>query len=110
MSSVTSPNLKKQFRLDHDHRVDAENPHAFRKNWPKKKARGKRSLRRVQKLVADTAIADTLDDVGSDVRSARVGSPLWKSGVTSLRAAIDRKRAKRVRSVGRRAGRRESDG
>jgi hypothetical protein len=98
MSSVKSPNLKKQLRLDRDHRVEAEYPKAFRKNWPKKKANGKRRLRRAQERMVHTATArDALDGVASDVRSGKLANPLRKYGVASLRKAIERKRERRLR-------------
>ena len=103
MSSVKLPSLKKQLRLDRDHRVAAENPKAFRKNWPKKKAGGKRRLRRAQNRAIDTAAAaDAVHDVASDVRNKKLARPARKFGVVSLRETVERKRERQLRAAGRR--------
>lgn len=104
MSSVKLPSLKKQLRLDRDHRVAAENPKAFRKNWPKKKAGGKRRLRRAQNRAIDAAAAaDAVHDVASDVRNKKLAKLPRKHGVVSLREAVELKRARRLRVAGRKS-------
>ena len=45
MKQRKSPQLKKQDEYEKTCRTRMENPHAFRKNWPKKKARENRSER-----------------------------------------------------------------
>jgi|SRR6185437_11669743 len=45
MKTRKSPQLKKRDEYDKTFRTRMENPHAFRKNWPKKKARANRAGR-----------------------------------------------------------------
>jgi hypothetical protein len=79
-----SPRLKKQDEYDKDHRTFMEHPHAFRKNWPKKKARINRKERHLlQSLVAKG------DEISSaQMRSLTRPKSIYKCGVETLREAI----------------------
>lgn len=55
MKQRKSPQLKKRDEYEKTFRTRMENPHAFRKNWPKKKARENRSERMaVRSLMASS--------------------------------------------------------
>ena len=87
MSRLKSPPEKKRAEYDRDHRTAMDAPHAFRKNWPKKKARRARVYRRV----ADSKVQAVLKGRDSEelVIPSRVrGSRLRKTGVGSLREAV----------------------
>jgi hypothetical protein len=60
MKNQKSPQLKKLDSYEKDHRTQMENPHAFGKNWPKKKAKENRRDRMV--LRSSLAWAD-LDEL-----------------------------------------------
>src|SRR5437016_4102499 len=86
MAQRKSPKLKKQDRYEKEHRTVMEHPHAFRKNWPKKKARGNRQRRLKEKLVIVTS-GD--DEIAGKVRSARRGVRAIKNGVKTLKKFIE---------------------
>lgn len=99
MKRRKSPRLKKQDEYGKDHRTDMENPHAFRKNWPKKKARANRRDRvAVRSLVAS---ADAEDLTGARVKSVVGGHDIWKSGVMTLRDWVRRAPPRRASPSGR---------
>jgi hypothetical protein len=57
MSKVKSPVDKKRLVYDRDHVTPAEYPHAFRKQWPRKKAKAERAARRKVRQVLQVAAA-----------------------------------------------------
>ncbi len=83
MSKTKTAPEKKRAAYDHDHRTYMEAPHAFRKNWPKKKARLNRGRRRT----ADQAIQAIIKGADPDavvVPHRKRGEHLSKSGVVRL--------------------------
>jgi hypothetical protein len=93
MKRLKSPQLKKQDEYDKDHRPHMENPHAFRKNWPKKKARVHRRERAaVRSLFAGVEIGEVTTEVVKNVR--RTLPKIVKSGVVPLRQRIKDNREK----------------
>ncbi len=57
MSKVKNPHEKKRLAYDRDHVSPAEYPHAFRKTWPRKKARAERRARRKVRQVLNAICA-----------------------------------------------------
>ena len=88
MKHRKSPRLKKQDAYEKDHRTDMENPHAFRKNWPKKKARANRRDRVTVRSLLATAGADEL--TSAHVRAVVGGRDLHKTGTLTLRDWVRR--------------------
>lgn len=87
MKRRKSPRLKKQDEYDKDHRTLMENPHAFRKNWPKKKARANRKTRRRLEGLLRT------EDATSSMAKATIRpKAIRKCGVKTLRGMIQWKR------------------
>jgi len=94
MRTKKSPKLKKIDSYDKDHRTQMENPHAFRKNWPKKKARENRRDRvALRSALADT---DAEDLTSKAVGKLRDKTTIRKSSVSSLRESIVAKKRKRL--------------
>jgi hypothetical protein len=79
-----SPQLKKQDEYDKDHRTFMENPHAFRKNWSKKKARINRKERHLLQLLV--AKGDEISN--AQMRSLIRPKSIYKTGVKTLREAV----------------------
>jgi hypothetical protein len=95
VSRIKAPPDKKRAAYDHDHRTDMEAPHAFRKNWPKKKARLSRKHRRV----ADARVQAVLRGHDSEqlLIPPRPRGWLRKMGVGPLRQAVaDRETRRRT--------------
>lgn len=98
-----SPQQKKQDEYDKDMRPMIENPHAFRKNWPRKKARVNRiKRRRIQRAVSTALAKNSIDNLSAE--SLKTIRPLgqWKkTGIISLRQNVEnkleRRRSKRHR-------------
>ena len=89
-----SPRLKKLDEYDREYRTVMENPHAFRKNWAKKKARAARSERRkVRALVCKTP-ADDL--TAGAIRSATRRHQIVKSNVMTVREFLRHKAERRA--------------
>jgi hypothetical protein len=103
MATLKTRNLKKQDRLDKDIRINAEHPHAFRKNWPKKKARANRVVRHREKLVTVLGQFEDQDSLASDVRNVVPAEKIRKSGVMTLREWIQNRKRKRAARVGHNA-------
>jgi hypothetical protein len=83
MSRLRTRPEKRDAELKRDHRTAMEAPHAFRKNWPRKKARINRNRRRT----ADAAVQAVLR--GADAEAVVVprrlrGEHLHKMGVSPL--------------------------
>ena len=74
---------KKRLSYERDHRTYTEAPHAFRKNWPKKKARINRARRRLADLAIQTIIKGANSDAIVVPRRKR-GEYIRKSGVVPL--------------------------
>ncbi len=105
MSSVKSPRAKKRLAYERDHVAPAEYPHAFRKQWPRKKARAGRAYRR--------KVRQLLRAAGADAPVAAVRrEEMRKWGTVPLRESVRLKQEKRRTMVGahkaRRARTRES--
>jgi hypothetical protein len=81
---------KRQAALKRDHRTDMEAPHAFRRNWPRKKARVNRNRRRAAEAVLHGVLKGA-DTDGLVVPKRLRGEHLGKVGVASLGAVVARK-------------------
>jgi hypothetical protein len=99
MSSVKSPREKKRLAYDRDHVTAAEYPHAFRKQWPRKKARANRACRRQVRQVLQAADGEI---AVHEIRREQV----QKWGVVTVRTRIEQKREKRQAMVGAHKARR----
>jgi hypothetical protein len=95
MAQLKSPRLKKQDSYEKDHRTEMENPHAFRKNWPKKKARENRRDRVALRSVL--AEVDVSEVTAKGIKHLRDKSPIRKSFVTNLKVSIEKKQARSSR-------------
>jgi hypothetical protein len=95
-----SPQEKKSADLEQQIRPLLENPHAFRKNWPKKKARVNRQARRKAEVAIQTAVASGNDDaLGSEaVKRLQKGQKIRKSFVMTLGEALKRKQSRKGQS------------
>ncbi len=91
MSRLKTRPEKRAAALKHDHRTEMEAPHAFRKNWPRKKARINRNRRRA----ADGAVKSVVRGGDADdlvVPRRLRGEHLKKSGVATLGAFVATKK------------------
>jgi len=114
-----SPQQKKQLQLKKDHFTFTNAPHAFRKNWKKKKAKVNRQYRRKSDQILATAkpqiTSSEAEALVGDVTSAHVENSiskkrLRKRGTVLLGEKIKIKSRIRREKVGRRvASRRRSD-
>ena len=86
MSKIKAPPDKKRAEYDRDHRTEMEAPHAFRKNWPRKKPRLSRKHRRT----ADARVHAVLKGHDSEqlLIPPRPRGWLRKMGVGPLRQAV----------------------
>ena len=98
--SRKSPQAKKREDYDRAHRTLMENPHAFRKNWPKKKARANRRERVKARTIVATAPDD--DRTAGAVKSVRQRNAIRKGSVMTVREYVAVKKDQRVRLAGRR--------
>jgi hypothetical protein len=87
-----SPQLKKQDEYDKDHRTLMEHPHAFRKNWPKKKAYANRSTRRMLKSL----LTKSGENSSAEAKSLLRPKAIHKNSVMKLRDAIEIRKKRRV--------------
>jgi hypothetical protein len=78
-----TPQGKKRDQSYREFRTQMENPHAFRKNWPKKKARVNRQDRVKMRALLATHPIDELS-IGT-VKSARKRKSIVKNGVVTVR-------------------------
>ena len=89
-----SPRLKKLDEYDREYRTIMENPHAFRRNWPKKKARANRCERvKVRAVIASTPVDDL---TAGAMRSAVKRHAVHKSDVMTVRDFLRHKAARRA--------------
>ena len=96
-----SQRLKKRDEYDREHRTAMENPHAFRTNWPKKKARANRRERvKIRALLARLP-ADDL--TAGAVAAAVKRHDIHKSGVMTVREMLQQKARKRASRAGSQA-------
>jgi hypothetical protein len=86
MRQSKSPQLKKRDAYDRDHRPLMENPHAFRKNWRKKKAREHRRDRAALRSALAAVDGAELTAVGA--KRLRWHRHPTKSFVMTLRERI----------------------
>lgn len=105
-----SPPEKKELALKKDHFIIAEYPHAFRKNWPRKKARTNRDYRRKTEEIISrakrTISSEDAEAVATDLTAARLKQSvsrkrLHKSGKVSLAERISITQDDRKRSIGK---------
>lgn len=90
-----SPQLKKRNEYEKTFRTRMENPHAFRKNWPKKKARANRSERAaVRSLMASSHPEDL---TGELLKHAVHRHTIRKSGVMPLKDFFGDRLQQRIR-------------
>jgi len=95
-----TPREKKDRDLDEQIRPLLEAPHAFRKNWPKRKARANRRTRHVAKRVLDDAVkaSDTEDLTARAIKSLQKGRTIGKHFVMPLRRRIGLNKTTRTRA------------
>lgn len=92
-----SPQEKKRDSYKRDRYVQLEAPHAFRKNWPKKKARAQQAYRHEAKQVLDTAVkAPEIADVSENVVKTLKREKVVKFGKMRLREWLDRHQRERI--------------
>lgn len=113
MKRRLTPQEKKKLAYARDHYVSAgESRHAFRKNWPKKKAMAnqKRRHHAAQKLsiLAKLGDFDSIEDSHFEITAPELAKldpreKLFKVGVKSLREYIDKNAEKRTSRAWRRA-------
>jgi hypothetical protein len=105
MSSVHSPQQKKELSYNRDHRAKGKYDKAFRKTWPLKKRKAVRSFRRA----ANSLTARTLYDAESDATISSIKQKkLKKWGAPSLREDVERRMERRERRIGAKVARRKS--
>jgi hypothetical protein len=105
MKKRVTPQEKKRLAYERDHYVSAgESRHAFRKNWPKKKAmvnqihrhRAAEALHTLERLGGSGSIEDsTIEVTAEQLRKSDPRKKLHKSGVQSLRKYVERNQSKR---------------
>lgn len=88
-----SPQQKKQEEYDKDMRPRIEAPHAFRQNWPKKKARINRlKRRRIQAIVRTTMVKGDMDDASPELlKTVEPLQQIKKMEIISLREDVEAK-------------------
>lgn len=101
-ASRYSPSEKKDRAYREDHVVTSEYPHAFRHQWPRKKARSHRAYRRHVNQLLDR-LPETYndeDDERGDIRAEGVQRTIArKYGVITLREYVMRTHERRVRTT-----------
>jgi hypothetical protein len=107
MSSVRTPQDKKQLAYARDHYAKGKYDKAFRETWPRKKHKSGRSFRHA----ADTLTRAAALDGESDAEiSAIKKKPLTKWPVSKLGEIVPGKLAKRAGRVGAKKARRVAMG
>jgi hypothetical protein len=102
MSSTTSPQEKKRYALDRDHVKGAEYPHAFRKSWPRKRARINRAFRRNVRQMLQPTASGSVPEAAAMGRRERI----QKHGVISVCERIRLAKLKRRAMIGAHKARR----
>ena len=95
MKQRKSPQLKKRDEYEKTFRTGMENPHAFRKNWPKKKARANRSERAATRSLIASAQPEDL--TGEQIKHLVHRHTIQKSGVMPLKKFLAHRWQQRVR-------------
>jgi hypothetical protein len=117
VSKCRAPQEKKRLAYERDHYVSAgESRHAFRKNWPKKKARLNRKHRhrvtrlldQLEKLGDFEAILGAKDLTAEQIRKHHRHQKLSKAGVRSLAEYVKRNRQSREDGIGRDKAKKEN--
>jgi hypothetical protein len=90
-----SPQAKKRLSLTRDRIIDAKWPKAFRKNWPKKKARAERSYRRTVKQGLKSPDLDETEE--RLLNSRRKPVKKWPGSALTLAAMIAERRRRRTK-------------
>ena len=85
-----SPPLKKNDEYDKDHRTQMENPHAFRKNWPMKKARANREIRAAERRLVTGSVPEELTP--EQIKRVAHRRTIHKNYVVSLKQFLSKKR------------------
>ena len=100
MKTRKTPSEKKQLDYDEQIRPYLEAPHAFRKNWPKKKSRANRRTRHLaDALIRGSVKSDDVEDLTvSAVKNVRKGRDIRKSQVVTLRQRVKDNREARARA------------
>src|SRR5262245_43728140 len=100
MGRRKTPPEKKQLDYDEQIRPYLEAPHAFRKNWPKKKARANRRTRRLaDTLIRESVKRDDVEDLTSRaVKNVRKGKDIRKTQVVTLGQRVNENREARARA------------
>jgi hypothetical protein len=103
MKRPLTPQEKKAFAYTKDHFDPSAYPHAFRRKWPKKKARAQRRYRRQVKQVLDSSAARNTDGWEEQTRVAEIRKKKpskWK--VLSLEDWLGSRRWRRAGGAARR--------
>jgi hypothetical protein len=87
MKARKSPQLKKRDEYEKTFRTRMENPHAFRKNWPKKKARANRSERAAVRSLVSSMEPEEL--TSEFLKRAVHRNTIHKSDVMPLKEFLD---------------------
>jgi hypothetical protein len=106
-----SPQQKKQLEYDKDHFTFSESPHAFSKQWRRKKTHLSRQYRRrSEELLAPAKPQISADDAERVVGDLTIGhlkysitrKPLRKSSTVTVGEKVQLKLEKRAQTAGRR--------
>jgi len=98
MKERKSPGLKKKDEYEKTYRTRMENPHAFRKNWAKKKARANRCERVAVRSLFARVEADEL--TGERLKHVVYRHTIHKSDVMPLKEYLRTRWQERVRVRG----------
>lgn len=85
-----SPQRKKNDEYDKDHRTCMEHPHAFRKNWPKKKASANRKIRAAELRLVASIVPEEL--ASEQVKRVVYRHTIHKDSVMPLKQFVSEKR------------------
>jgi hypothetical protein len=99
-----TPSEKKRLSLQRDRIQDVENPKAFRKLWPRKKARTKRANRRVVRQVLVALPPEESDQAIKSRRPKRAKK--WSGTAVPLGTMIEERHRRREARAGGKARRR----
>lgn len=102
MKQRKSPQLRKRDEYEKTYRTRMENPHAFRKSWPKKKARANRSERAAARSLIASAQLDDL--TGKLLKHLVRRHTIRKSGVMPLKDFLEGRWQERVRKSNSKQG------
>ena len=111
MRQKRTPQAKKELDYEKQHFSPGEYPHAFRRNWPRKKARVNREYRRkadelLSKISIEPAVTveEQIDDGGltrNRFRKSVLKKRVRKWGVATLKERVDSRLETRASQIGR---------